>query len=72
MGSMHHHNDMQSHSDCQICTIQNNVTDIDTPSDVNYLVLFSTISEATLSSLENLQTEKKHFTFSARAPPLFS
>ena len=72
MGSMHHHNDMQEHSDCQICTIQHNVEDIDTPTDVSYLTLFAIISEATLSSLQKLLTHKKHLCFSARAPPLFT
>jgi len=72
MGSLHHHDDLRTHSDCQICSIQHNVADIDTPIDVSYLTLFSATSEATFVSLENLQTKKQQLTFSARAPPLFS
>ena len=69
MGSLHHHNDMQEYNDCQICTVQNNISDIDTPLDVNYLTIFSVACEATVANLENLQTKKQHLTFSARAPP---
>ena len=72
MGSIHHHNDLKQHNDCKICTIQHNVSDIDTPIDVNYLTLLSIVSEATLSTLSSFQLEKQDFSFSARAPPLFS
>ena len=72
MGSFHHHNDLKQHNDCKICTIQHNVTDIDIPVDVSYLTLFSIQAEATIARLTNLQPQATHFTFSARAPPLFS
>jgi len=72
MSSFHHHNDLQEHNNCQICIVQSNIADIDTPTDVTYLTLFSTPSEATLVNLQNLQTQKQHLTSTARAPPLFS
>ena len=72
MTSFHHHNDMQEHDDCQICTIQNNIVDIDTPIDITYFTILSTVSESITLSLENLQTQKDHKTFSARAPPFYS
>jgi len=72
VGSLHQHNDFQEHNDCQICTISHNVSDINTPTDINYLTLFTVLSEATLANLPNLQIEKHFFTFSARAPPVFS
>jgi len=72
LSALHHHNDLQEHNDCQVCIISYNITDIDTPVDVYYITLFSTISEATIATLEKLQTQKKHFTFGARAPPFFS
>ena len=72
LGFFHHHNDIQDHNDCDICVLQQNITDIDTPIDVNYLTLFSIPSEATITSLQSLQTQEYHSTFSARAPPLFS
>ncbi len=72
MGSLHHHNDFKIHTDCQVCTLQHNVTDIDTPSDVNYVALFSIKSESTLLPLTDLQTQQTCTTFSARAPPIYT
>jgi len=72
LGIFHNHNDLKEHNDCKVCTVQHNMTDIDTPVDVCYITLFSTISEATIVALTKLQTQKKHFTFGARAPPFFS
>jgi len=72
MGTFHHHNDLKKHNDCQICTIQNSIADMDTPMDVTYLTLLSLISESTITTLENLQTQKDYRTFSARAPPFYS
>ena len=72
LGVFHHHNDLKQHNDCKICIVQHNIIDIDTPVDVCYVTLFATVSEATIVTLEKLQTQKKHFTFSARAPPFFS
>jgi len=72
MGSMHHHSDVKQHSDCQICTIQHNVTDIDTPVDISYLTLFFLDSVATIVTLTNLQTQTLNLSVSARSPPLFS
>lgn len=72
MGSLHHHNDFKTHTDCQVCTVQQNITDIDTPSDVSYITLFSLQSESTLILLTTLQTEECYSSFSARAPPLYT
>jgi len=72
MGSMHHHNDLKVHSDCQICSISHNVSDIDTPTEVSYFSLLSNVSETILGSLKNLQTEHIELSFHSRAPPLFS
>jgi len=72
MSSMHYHNDMHEHNDCKICTVQHNVADIDTPTDVNYLSFFTKISETTFLDFQNLQTQKIDLTFSARAPPFLS
>jgi len=72
MSGFHHHNDLQKHTDCQICTIQNSLTDIDTPTGVNYVTSLCIESQETLTELKNFQLQQKHLTFSARAPPLFS
>jgi len=36
--SFHHHNDLKKHSECPICIIQTNITNADTPPDIEYLV----------------------------------
>jgi len=72
MGTLHYHNDIQEHNDCQICTIQNDLTNVDTPSDVEYVQSDLIQNKAILTSLKNFQQQKNTFTFSARAPPLFS
>ena len=70
MGAMHHHNDLKSHSDCQICSISSSVTDIDTPSDVVYLTALTLVHEATLSQLP-IFTSKHIGSFNnPRAPPV--
>ena len=72
MGSFHYHNDIQEHTDCQICTVQHNVSDIDTPADVNYLTLLSIKSESILTCLDTFSIQKRFFHFSARAPPFYT
>ena len=71
MGVFHHHNDLKTHADCQICTIQSSIADADTPVETLYLTPLKQISEATLTSLEK-PLQKEHLTpLIARAPPLF-
>jgi len=72
VGLLHHHNDLKQHSDCQICTIQHNVTDIDTPVEVIYIKLFSTLCEAILSKPNTPIKVTCSLSFSARAPPFYS
>jgi len=73
VSSLHHHDgNIGEHNDCQICIVQHNIIDIDTPIKISYLTLFSITSEATLASLKELYTQKSRFTFGARAPPSFS
>jgi len=36
--SFHHLNDLKKHSGCPICIIQTNITNADTPPDIEYLV----------------------------------
>ena len=72
MASSHHHNDLQSHIDCQICTIENTLSLADTPIDVFYLTELYIINEAIIGFLDDILLQKEHHYFSARAPPLFS
>ena len=69
MGAMHHHNDLKSHSDCQICTISSSVTDIDTPSDVVYLTPLTLLHEATLTQLPLFTSKHTDSLNNSRAPP---
>jgi len=69
MGAMHHHNDLKSHSDCQICTISASVTNIDTPSDVVYLTPLTLFHEATLSQLPCFTSKHISSYNNSRAPP---
>ena len=69
MGAMHHHNDLKSHSDCQICAISASVTNIDTPSDVVYLTPLTLLHEATLSQLPYFTSKHIGSHNNSRAPP---
>ena len=71
MGVMHHHNDLKSHSDCQICTVSSSVTDIDTPSDVVYLTQLTLLHEATFSQLPYFTSKHIGSFNNPRAPPTF-
>ena len=72
MGALHHHNDLQKHSDCQICTIQSNVVDVDTPTETFYLTELLVASDATLSSLPQFIVFHKESKQHSRAPPKLS
>jgi len=69
LASMHHHNDLQTHSDCKVCMLQSNLFNSDTPEDVSYLTLFAFHSEAVVS-LFPLYSVTLLSTLHARAPPL--
>jgi len=68
----HHHDDLKLHSDCQICTIQSNISNIDTPIDVIYLSHVEQYSEKTPDKLFNLHENQEKSTLQARAPPKIS
>ena len=70
LGASHHHNDLKSHSDCQICSISSSVTDIDTPSDVVYLTPLTLQHAATLSQLPIFTSKHIGSHNNSRAPPV--
>ena len=70
MGSTHHHNDLQKHNDCQICTIASNTTDIDTPERVVYFTEMTLLHEATQSELQISIAHITQNSYDSRAPPL--
>lgn len=72
MGVFHQHHDLKLHNDCQICTIQSNIANADTPVDVIYLRKIDIYSEATVTGLSKLHSSKIHLSRNARAPPKIS
>jgi hypothetical protein len=72
MGVFHHHHDLKQHNDCKICTINSNLTNIDTPSEILYLRPIEKIREENICKLFNLHINKHTSTLQARAPPKFS
>jgi hypothetical protein len=69
MSVFHHHDDLKIHTDCQLCMIQNLMTNSDTPSETNYFTHLDIPSEAIVEKLENLHAKLTKNTLQARAPP---
>lgn len=72
MGVFHHHNDLKPHHECQICTIESIIADIDLPQEHSYLENIDTEVEVILTSLSTQEQEKRVSTLQARAPPTIS
>ena len=69
LGSMHHHNDLKQHNDCQICTIQSNLSHADTPVDTLYLSDLILQAQTPIKILADLVTNNDQIRLTARAPP---
>jgi len=67
--SFHHHNDLKSHSNCPICVIQRNVTNADTPPDVEYIVDLDLKYEIVLEKLVSIHNYNYKNSLHQRAPP---
>ncbi len=72
LGSMHHHNDLKQHNDCQICTIQSSLSHADTPVDRLYLHQITLQAETPATVFTNLVVSAGHIALTARAPPFIS
>jgi len=72
MGVFHHHDNLKPHNDCQICTIQSNIADADTPNEIIYLSKIEIFSDVTISKLPNIYEYKQPIPLKARAPPFIS
>ena len=72
LSTLHFHNDLKDHSDCQICTIQSTLSSADVPTDVSYITLFSIASEATVSTFKKQCIKELNLSVDTRAPPQFS
>ena len=68
----HHHNDLKQHNDCKICTLQSNISNVDTPLEVNYLSDIDIIFEKILFISIFIYIEKFKNNLHQRAPPFFS
>jgi len=72
LGSMHHHNDLKQHNDCQICTIQSNLSHADTPVDTLYIQDITLQAQTPVAALSNLIASAAQIKCTARAPPFIS
>jgi len=69
---LHHHNDLKQHSDCQICTVQSNITNADTPIQPLYITQLDLHQESVLGTYFTPYYIKTTSTLHPRAPPFFS
>jgi hypothetical protein len=72
LSAMHHHNDFKPHADCQICTIQHNISDGDTPHEILYVEKILNFSDPVVTALFSLHVSAINSTNSSRAPPVYS
>ncbi len=70
--SMHHHDDLLQHDDCQVCVVQSNIFNADLPSDVTYVSQIDIQSEEIIAQLTSLYLDIYSKQYHSRAPPLFS
>ena len=69
MGVFHHHNDLRHHNDCSLCTIESNIFNADTPTDVIYLSILEIFSESVVVASLELPVAKIQNKNYSRAPP---
>ncbi|MBU0632879.1 hypothetical protein KKA17_09545 [bacterium] len=72
LGAMHHHDDFKSHSDCQVCTLQLNLSSGDIPTEPIYLQELSNYSEKIITEGKSLHVSFLISNVNARAPPFNS
>jgi len=72
MGSFHHHDTLDGHNDCQVCTLQHNLASGDTPQETSYITSLDIISETIISTNFQVLTYENFSYLQARAPPFFS
>jgi len=72
LGSMHHHNDLQVHSDCKICVIHAKLLNADTPSEPHYLSTLEIQTQQIVYTPFVFHSNQQHATLHPRAPPQHS
>ncbi|MBA1433369.1 MAG: hypothetical protein FAF04_07220 [Epsilonproteobacteria bacterium] len=71
LSSMHHH-ELKQHNDCQICTIQSNLSHADTPVDTLYVSDIILQAQTPVAPLSNLIAAAVQIRLTARTPPFIS
>jgi len=72
MGGFHHHQDSQTHDNCQICVVQSNIFDMDIPLETVYFTKLDLFTQAVYTNFTTQRTNKEQNTLNARAPPKIS
>ena len=67
--SFHHHNDLKTHADCPICIIQTNITNTNTPPNIEYLVDLDLKYGLVLEKLVSIYSYTYKNSLHQRAPP---
>jgi hypothetical protein len=70
LGVFHHHNDFQPHNDCQICTIQSNIADADTPIIPRYIQKLEYKETPFIAWNIHYYSHLFYSLYNPRAPPL--
>jgi len=71
LSTTHHHNDLQTHSDCKICVLQSNVVDTDTPTPINYIPNIE-LNYQNIAFFAPFYTRNERNFSHIRSPPSFS
>jgi len=72
MGVFHHHSDLQTHEDCQICVIASSIADGDTPIQREYLSELSKVFYTPRVNFTILYIDEVYNPLNSRAPPKHS
>ncbi|MCF6309262.1 MAG: hypothetical protein L3J19_02125 [Sulfurimonas sp.] len=71
VGVLHHHNDLKTHVDCSICTIQSNLLNTDVPQTFTLAEIENTFIQI-CKPQETVYDFSVNSTYSSRAPPRLS
>ncbi len=72
MGVFHHHSDLQTHEDCQICVIASSIADGDTPTPKVYITTVKKVSYTLETNYLLFYSDAPYNSLNARAPPKHS
>ncbi len=72
IGVFHQHSGLQTHEDCQICTITSNIADGDMPSPKVYITAGEKVSFTLKTNTLLFYTQTLYNSLNMRAPPIHS